>query len=306
MSVPPDYLEYPRRRRGLDHDWFDHRNLFDHKPVRWPSGRPVALWITVHAEFFPLDMAGGPFRPIGGLERPYPDYANFTMRDYGSRVGIFRLMRVLDRLGLPASVPMNSDLARRYPRLVEEVVRRDWEVMASGINMGSLHHGGLEREVEAALIAESFSTLRAATGQPVRGWHSPGHWESMNTIALVAAEGASYVADWINDDLPYPMRTPSGEIHSMPLTNEWADRTLLVQFHQSTNDYESNVRAAFRTLLAEAADHGGRILSIAVHPWVMGQAHRIGAFERVLTGLLDSGAVWPATGIDILDAYKAA
>jgi allantoinase len=304
MTLSPDYLRYPRRGRGLDHDWFDARSLFDRPPVRWPEGRRVALWVTVHVEFFPLDMAIRPVAPVGAMQRSYPDYPTFTNRDYGNRIGIYRIMRVLDRLGIRATAAMNSDVARRYPRLLEEVVRRDWEVMASGVNMGSLHHGELAREAEQALVAEAVTTLRDASGQPVLGWHSPAYSESMNTLELVAGQGIRYVADWINDDMPFPMRTPAGPLHAMPLTYECADTTLLVQREQAIEDYEAQLLAAFRCLGEEATVHGGRILSIAVHPWVIGQPHRIRAFERALTEILASGSVWPATGSEILQAFR--
>ena len=304
MSITDSYFDYPWRGERLDHERFRHQTLFTRRPVAWPGGARVALWITVHLEFYPLDMANQPFRVPGGMERPYPDYWDYTLRDYGNRIGVYRVMRLLDRYSLRATAAFNSDVARRYPELARAVVHRRWEVMASGVNMARLHVGGMDVEVEKALVVESLSTLRRISGVPVTGWHSPAHSESDATLDLVAAEGIAYVADWINDDLPYPVTTKSGTIHAMPLTHEWADRTLLWQYHQSSADFTTQVVEAFRVLYAEAAQHGGRILSIALHPWIIGQPHRIRALDAALRQVTAHAGVWNATGAEILEAWR--
>jgi allantoinase len=304
VSVPVDHLSYPRRRRGLDHDWFAHQSLFARSPVRWPGGAAVALWITVPIEFFPLDPPAQPFRPIGALDRPYPDVWGFANRDYGNRIGLYRIMRVLDRFGLRATAAMSSDIARHYPRLLQEVLRRNWEIMASGVNMACIHHAGLTLEAERALIERSVGTLRTASGQPVLGWHSPGHSQSMNTLELLPASGMTYVADWINDDLPYLMRTAAGPLHALPLTFELSDRKILVQHDGTVEEYETQVLDAFQRLLAEAGQHGGRLLSLSVSPWVLGYPHRIRAFERIVNTIMSERSVWPATGLEIVEAFR--
>ncbi len=203
MSVPPDHLAYPRRKAGLDHDWFVHSPVRERPKLQWPNGARIALWITVPVEFFPLDQPAQPFRPLGALDRAYPDLWAYANRDYGNRVGIYRIMRVLDRLGLRATAAVNAAVAERHPRLVAEIVRRNWDIAASGIDMGHVHHGGLARDAEQELVQRAAAILRRASGQPVEGWHSPAHSQSMNTLELVAGAGFSYVMDWINDDLPY-------------------------------------------------------------------------------------------------------
>jgi Polysaccharide deacetylase len=304
MTVPPESLAYPNRRRGLDHDWFAHGPVRERRKLQWPGGARVALWITVPVEFFPLDAPAEPFRPIGALDRPYPDLWAYANRDYGNRVGIFRIMRVLDRFGLRATAAVNADVAIRTPRLIEEIVRRSWEVAASGINMGLVHHGGLPRAEEEERVATASAMLRRASGQAVEGWHSPGHSESMNTLELVAGAGFRYVMDWINDDLPYLMRTPAGPLYSLPLTHEWSDRSLLLQHELSIEDYEAQVLAALGCLDAEAKDLGGRVLSLAVTPWIMGYPHRIRGFARLVETVLASGSVWPATGAELLAEFR--
>jgi peptidoglycan/xylan/chitin deacetylase (PgdA/CDA1 family) len=305
MSVPPEHLHYAHRRAGLDHHWFEHRSVFTRPPVQWPSGAKIALWLVVPIEFFPLDGAQQPFRPVGGLDRPYPDLWGYANRDYGNRIGLYRIMRVLDRFGLRATAAMNSDIARHYPRLLDETQRRDWELMASGVNMARLHHGGVTEDAERALIAESVTTLRKASGQAIAGWHSPGHSQSMTTLALLAAQGLSYVADWVNDDLPYGVQTSAGALHALPLSFDLSDRKILVQHDGTVDEYEAQVLAAFRHLVAESDRYGGRLLALSITPWIIGYPHRIRTLERLLDTILKAGSVWAATGSQIVEAFKA-
>lgn len=305
MTLPDDYLQYPLRRHGMDQDRYEWSNLFQRKPVQWPDGARVALWVVPALEWFPLDSTNQPFRPPGGLERPYPDYRYYTHRDYGNRVGIFRIMKVLDKLGITASVTMNSALAERYPFLLEQVLQRKWEIIAGGVDMGHLHHGGMSREEEANQVRQCLETLRERSGQPVTGWHSPGKSESENTLDLLAAEGVEYVCDWVNDDMPYPLKTEGGSLFSMPHSHEIDDRMILMQYHHNEQDFAQQLKDQFNTLYRESEKYGGRIMAITLHPWVIGQPYRIKTLEEALAHMLNHEGVWSATGAEILAAFKA-
>lgn len=305
-ALPEDYLRYPRRRPGLDHDWFDRRTMTEAGPARWPGGARLALWITIDLEHFPMDMPSRPFVPTGGMLRPYPSYWDYTQRDYGNRVGIHRIVRALDRLGLTASVSANSEALRRHPPLVEAFVSRQWEIVASGVDMGHLHYGGLDPEAEAALTERSVATLRALTGQAVTGWHSPANSCSMNTHALLPGLGIRYVTDWINDELPFPMRTTGGPLLCLPRNMELSDKALLVEHVHTRADYATQMLAATRFLLNEATDTQGRILSLSLSPWVTGQPWCIATLEAVLAEIAAEPGIWCATGSQILDAWEAA
>jgi peptidoglycan/xylan/chitin deacetylase (PgdA/CDA1 family) len=301
-----DRLTYPHRHRGLDHNWFTYDPTIRRKPIIWPEGQRVALWITVPVEFFPMDATALPVRPLGTLDRGYPDYWSYSNRDYGARIGIFRIMRILDGLGLRATAAVNAAAAARFPRVVDELLQRDWEFMASGIDMGQPHHGKLSMADERYLIGTAHEVLAKATGKKIAGWHSPGHSQSVHTLPLLAERGFEYVTDWANDDLPYMMSTPSGQLCAMPLTYEWSDRVLLVHYNLTIEDYEAQVMQAFHRLHGEAVQHrGGRILSLLVSPWVLGYPHRITTLERVLTRIMDVGSVWHATGMEIVAAFRA-
>jgi peptidoglycan/xylan/chitin deacetylase (PgdA/CDA1 family) len=306
MTLPAEFLEYPHRRRGMDHDRYDWSIMFRRPPVRWPAGARVALWVVVPVQWFPLDMAGRvPFMPAGGVDEPYPDLRNYTHRDYGNRVGIFRVMKVLDRLGIRATAAVNAAVGERYPRLIDEIRARDWEFVAHGRDMAHLHHAGLGKDAEAVVVEQAVASLRRVSGRPVRGWLSPAGSESLNTLDLVAAQGIEYVCDWVNDELPYPMRTAAGTVYAMPFGYEMSDTNLFGQLHYTAPEFAEQVEDQFDLLYREAAGGGGRILSLTVHPWLIGQPHRIAALERALGHVVARAGVWAATGSEILAAFRA-
>ena len=173
MSLPNDYAtNYPKRGHGMDHDRYAWSQLHERPAITWPNGARVALWVVTQLQWFPLDMKPGVPVPAG-MARPYPDYWDYTLRDYGNRIGVYRIFKVLDKLGIRTSVAMNSALAEMYPYLVGQVNQRGYELIANGLDMGHPHYGGMDRGEEAARIKEVLETLRGMSGQAVRGWLSP-------------------------------------------------------------------------------------------------------------------------------------
>ena len=304
MTLPEDYLRYPHRRHGMDHDRYKWSLLQRREPVTWPGGARVALWVVPALEFFPLDQKAEPFKAPGGMVTPYPDLRHYTLRDYGNRIGIFRIMKVLDELDVRASVATNSAVAERYPFLVDEVTRRGWEIIAHGVDMGRLHYGGMDIEDERAQIREALETLRRVSGQPVKGWLSPAKSESANTLDLAAAEGIEYVCDWVNDDQPYMIDAGSRQMVSLPYSMEINDRPAFDRYYRSSDEFELMIRRQFDVLYREGAE-SGRVMSISVHPFIIGVPHRIWALESGLDYIASHDDVWFATGEEIVDHYLA-
>ena len=306
MTVGKDYLRYANRRAAMDHERYGRDNVFARAPLVWPGGARVALWLMPLVEFFPLDM---PLNAVpGGMTRPYPDYWNYTLRDYGNRVGIYRILRALDARGLKASVAFNAAAAARDRFLLDQVMRRGWEVVAMGLDMGRIHHGGVARPTEAGWVAEAVDTLRRLTGAPIAGWLSPALSESFDTPDLVAAAGIEYLCDWMNDDLPYwfSVRQPAGaaRIVAMPHGHEISDLKLIGDYGHTAAQYAEQVIGYFDFLYREAGQHGGRILALPLRPWLIGVPHRIAALERILDHVGGRDGVWPATGAEILAAWR--
>ncbi|MBP0462363.1 polysaccharide deacetylase family protein [Roseomonas sp. PWR1] len=304
-GLPPDYFVYPHRRRGMDHERYPYRILPRTQPFAWPGGARVALWIAVHAGHFPMDMPLKPVVAPGGMERPYPSFWDFTQRDYGNRIGIYRMMQVMAARGLKGTALLSAALAREYPVLMDDIAAAGWEPACAGLDMGHIHHGQVPEAEEAAWVEEATSLLRARFGDALRGWHSPAHSESHRTPDLVAKAGYAWTSGWVNDDLPYAFATQAGPMMAMPLPQDLSDQRMLHQQNMATEDYVAATLAAHAALDAEAAATGsGRILTLAVTPWLMGQAHRIRAFAAMLDAILARGGVWPATASEILAAYS--
>jgi allantoinase len=304
MALDKEYLDYPLRRRGMDHDRYDWSMLSERQPVAWPGGAKLALWINVGLQFFPLNQQGKPFPVPGGMTMPYPDLRHFSLRDYGNRVGIYRFLRAFDEYGVTPTFAINTRLAERAPYLLERVLARGDEVVCHGWHMDSLHYGGMAREQEAELVARSLQRLRELSGQAVTGWLSPARNESEHTPELLAANGVRYFCDWVNDDMPYRFRTEEGELVAMPLSTELEDRYILMNNLHSEQSWLEQICDACDFLLQEAETSGGRILALNIHPWLLGQPHRIGKLEQALAYITGKSAVWSASAGEILAAWQ--
>ncbi len=305
MALERNHLEYPRRAYGMDHDRYEWSMLTDRPRVQWPQGKTLAVWVNVSLEHFPLNPVGKPVKLPGSMTMPYPDLRHYTLRDYGNRVGIYRFLNAFKRLGVQASFAVNAELAVRYPALLRALADHGGEVLGHSWNMDTPHAGGLAEADEAALIERSLTTLRAATGQAVKGWLSPGKLQSPQTPELLHAHGVDYFADWVNDELPYLFNTAQGPLWSLPLTTEIEDRFVVMDNQHSEESWAEQVKDACDLLLAESREQGGRLLAISLHPWVMGQPHRMKHLEAALAYVLAQPGVWNAQPGDILAAFAA-
>jgi allantoinase len=303
VTLPADYLEYPRRRRGMDQGWYEWTDHFRRPPVVWPGGGRVALWIVPSLESFPLTPASGAVRAPGGMVTPYPDLRHFTSRDYGNRVGVGRVLEVLDQLDLRASFACNVALAERYPHLMRRIVARGDEIIAHGIDMNHVHTSAMPVEEEDSVIARSLEVLGSFMDRPVQGWLSPARSQSGATLGLLAGRGVRYVGDLVNDELPYRIRTEQGDLMSLPVSCELSDRKILVELCHSAEEYAQQLIDAFDWLYAESERFGGRLLCIPVTPYITGLPYRIEALRAALAHISRHSGVWSATGAEILAAW---
>jgi peptidoglycan/xylan/chitin deacetylase (PgdA/CDA1 family) len=300
------YLDYPRRGRGPDHSRYDASPLPARRPrVHWPGGAPVAVWVAVSIESFRPDAPRPPFAARGAPSREWFDYREWTLRDYGPRVGLFRILEALDAFGLPGTAAISADACERTPAAVEAVLARGWEALGHGLSSSLPLHEAMPEADERTIIAESLRILREATGQPVRGWLGPSLSESTRTLDLLVEHGIDYVCDWVNDELPYAMRTTGGVLHALPYSWEINDLTITQELHQPAGELERAIVDQFVYLADEARRDGGRAMCIALHAWVAGQPHRIGALRRALERIALSGDAWFATGSQLLAAFLA-
>lgn len=307
MTLDPAYMQYPGRRKGQDHPLYRASYLPDRNPVEWPGGARVALWLVPVLEFFPFDMnpKPEPFMPPGGLARLYPDYWNYTLADYGVRVGMYRVMKSILSRGMTATVAMSSRLAELYPTVARDCQAAGFELAVHGRDMGHLHGDHLSRDDERDLIRGARDAVAAVLGAPPRGWYAPAGANSQNTSALVAEAGFDYTCDWVSDELPFAMTGPAEGLFAMPLGFELSDQRLIEEYKRPAWDYAEQVIDAFDFLHEEAGHSGGRLLALPLHPRLIGAPHRIASLERILDHIAAKGAVWCASGAEILDHWQA-
>jgi allantoinase len=301
VTLDPSYIQYPKRRHGYDHDLYPWSALHERAPVQWPGGKSVAVWLCVSLEWFPITPSDIPFRAPGHMQTAYPDYRHYTARDYGNRVGVYRLLDAFANAGVRASFATNSAIAERYPELVAEIVTAGHDIIAHATDMNGTIATGLPLEDERALIAQSLNMLEQATGTRPKGWLSIARSQSWNTPDLLREAGVRYCCDWVNDELPY--RFTNGLIN-LPLNHELSDRQIITVQQQSADSYAQQMRDAFDWLAAEAsAKNGGRMLPLHLTPYIMALPYRISALEALLCDLAARPEAWFATGGEIVEAW---
>ncbi len=277
----------------------DYLPTIDRKPLALPGGARLAVWVVVNVEVWDYHA------PLPRTLLPYPqgvavvpDAANYGWFDYGLRVGIWRLKDTLDQNGIRATMSMNGVLCEAYPRVVRECVRSKWELLG---------HNYVQRVMskepdERAAIRKTKALLEQASGRRMRGWMGPGLSETEQTLDLLAEEGVDYVADWVNDDLPYPLKTTSRPVYALPYSLEINDIVIHLVYQRPSPELFSRTRDHFDTLYAESAN-GARVMCVSVHPYVSGAAHRIKYFRQIFDYMKQHEGVLFMTGEEILDWY---
>lgn len=304
MTLDPGYLEYPHRRQGMDHALYPYSNLFTRPPVAWPDAKSVAIWPVISLEWFPIVPSDTPFRAPGHMQTAYPDYRHYTARDYGTRIGLYRLLDAFEAVGAKVSVACNAAIATRYPAIIEALQNGGHEIIAHSTDMNGTIASGLAEDEERALISTSLDALERASGTRPRGWLSIARSQSFNTPRLLVEAGVDYMCDWVNDELPYRMTTESGGIVNLPLNHELSDRQIINVQQQSVDSYAQQMRDAYGRLADEAATHGGRMLPLHLTPYIMGLPYRIDAFEALVRWISEQPGAWFATGSAILDGWS--
>ncbi len=303
MSLDPTYLDYAKRRLGYDHDLYPYEMLPKRAPIAWPDGKTVATWIVVSLEWFPITPEDKPFRAPGHMQTAYPDYRHYTAREYGTRVGFYRLLDAFAKAGVRVSVAANSAIAERYPSIIRDIVAAGHEIIAHSTDMNGTIASGLPLEEERALIASSLDTFERVAGFRPRGWHSIARSQSFNTVPLLKDLGVDYCVDWANDELPW---TFANGLVNVPLNHELSDRQILNVQQQSVDSYAEQILDAHDWLSAEAAVQGsGRLLPLHLTPYIIGLPYRMDAFEALLGELAGRPQTWFATGGNVFDRYIA-
>ncbi|MGW0802585.1 polysaccharide deacetylase family protein [Nonomuraea sp. NPDC002799] len=276
---------------------YPYSPIVSRPPLSFPDGKRLAFYVGLNIEHFRTDV------PLDRANGPVPDPLSFGWRDYGNRVGIWRMIDVFDQVGIRASAIVNSDVCTRYPEIIQAGVERGWAWVAHG-QTNSTFLTGMALKDEEQHLKEMFATLDATLPARPKGWLGPGLAETHDTPKLLAEAGLTYVLDWCADDQPFPLNVPG--LISVPYSIDVNDFLMYVTNPGLTGpDFERVVLDQFEVLLEESATTG-KVMALPLHTFIMGQPHRAKYLARILKTITSTPEVWVCTSDDIAEHYLSA
>lgn len=285
LKTPGHYAFMPWRRRPR---------------VTWPGGARIAFWVVPNIEHYEYDPPPNARRMP--WPRPVPDVSGYSWRDYGNRVGFWRMADVMARHGVRGSVSLNVAVCDHYPEIIERCCELDWELFSHG-TYNTRYFYGMSEDQQRAVIRENRETILRASGQSMDGWLTPAISNDETTQHILAEEGILYTLDLLHDDQPTPVVTRSGNrLVSIPYSLEVNDVPLFVMRNTPPERYAALCKAQFDALYEEGAETG-TVMCLPIHPYLVGQPHRIAALEDVLRHVTGHDKVWLATGREIARHY---
>ena len=260
-----------QRRYGMDHPHYDWSPVVTRKKLSWPGDARVALCVIVNLEHLEWSPPKNSFQTPSLYNRPLPDYRGYSHREYGHKSWH------ISRAGRPGEAWRQRHRghgrphSRELPYLVNHCLRRGCEIIGHGISVSQVISSKMSEEEERAYIRKSMTALEDATGSAPRGWLGPEYGESVRTPALLGEAGVDYLCDWANDEQPYLMKTPLGQLFALAVMLDMNDAFALSERGFPVHEYAEMVKDGFDTMYADAAT-SGRLLALNLHPWIMGQA----------------------------------
>jgi peptidoglycan/xylan/chitin deacetylase (PgdA/CDA1 family) len=291
------------------YDWVP---ISKRQPLKWPNGKRLALIITINCEYWDLlkdsskpYYAGGPPTIPDPLPGNVADYPNFTWREYGLRVGCWRMFDLFDAAGVPLSVTFNAKTALERGEIIERVKAQNWELVAHNYEQGELLPQYMfDPEGEKAVIHETLKVYEKVVGRKAGGWLSSSLRSTPHTPEVLAEAGLKFLCDYMNDDQPYLIHTSHGPLVNVPYSVEINDFTFFHRRAMSSEDALLMLKSQFNELYAESAKTG-KMMNIGLHPHVSGHPHRMQFFRDFLSYVKQFGDVWFAKREEVADWYLA-
>jgi peptidoglycan/xylan/chitin deacetylase (PgdA/CDA1 family) len=279
------------------HGRYDYVPITRRADYSWPDGKRLAFYVAINLEHFAFGEGLGAALAPGG---PQPDILNFAWRDYGNRIGAWRLLQLLDELRLPSCAITNAAIFDCYPELPAAFIARGDEIVAHG-RTNSERQGDLDEAEEARLIAESTEILSRHIGKAPRGWLGPWISESRVTPDLLHEAGYTYLLDWCHDDQPVWFRTRHGKILSVPYPQEVNDIPAIIVRQMNAADFADMIVDQFREMLRQSVEQP-LVMGLALHPYIVGQPYRLRHLRRALGEIAaQSHEIWSTTPGAIAD-----
>lgn len=259
------------------HHRYDYSPLPDRPVYDWPDGRRLAVYLAVNLEHFAFGEGLGAELAPGG---PQPDVLNYAWRDYGNRIGAWRMLEAFDALHLPASMLINSAMLDYAPSLIDACVKRGDEIVGHG-RTNSERQSVLTEGDERRLITESTEQIVRRLGVRPQGWLSPWIAESRVTPDLLHEAGYSYTLNWCADDQPIWLRTRAGRLLAVPYPQEVNDIPSIVARKDGAEAFADMIVDNFDEMLEQSAS-GPLVMGVALHPYLVGQPYRLRHLKRAL------------------------
>ncbi|SON55699.1 putative urate catabolism protein [Hartmannibacter diazotrophicus] len=278
---------------------FGYSSIVSRPDFTWPDGKRLAVYVALCVEHFSYGTGMGlAYSP--GLS--HPNSYNWGWREYGNRVGGWRLIGLFEEQKLPLTVLLNSSCYEHCPELVSAFSKRGDEIVAHGYT-NSEHPNGMSEEEERKTIEKVTKAIREAEGKPPAGWMSPGAHPSRHTEDLLAKAGYKYTLDWPMDDQPVWMKTDGGPLLSVPYPHEVNDVPMVILHDGTGQAFADMAIDNFDEMLAQS-EKQPLAYGITIHTFIVGQPFRLRQFRRVLEHIQKhNDKVWFTTAGNIADHY---
>ena len=267
---------------------FKHHGRYDYSPITerpsydWPDGKRLAFFVALNIEHFSFGEGLGHTPTNPGKQ---PDVRNFAWRDYGLRVGVWRLFDLFDELDLPAAHLFNTTIYDYAPQIAARIRARGDEFVGHG-RTNSEQQGDFSEDEERTLIQEATDAIARHEGQGPDGWMGPWISESEVTLDLLKEAGYRYVMDWPCDDQPVWMTTRSGPILSVPYSIELNDSPAQLTRRHTPGEFTDMVIDHFEELLRQSRDQP-LVYGLALHTFVVGQPFRLMHLRNALKHIVE-------------------
>lgn len=233
-----------------------------------------------------------------------PDYASLAFGEFGARVGIWRIMDLLNRYGVKGTIDTNGLAAQRYADAVKELDATGHEIVGHGwANDGELHLDSLQPEKEKQVIKDTLNAIASVTGRRPVGWVSPGHRITEHTFEFLVEEGVFWTGDLPIDEVPHHRDINGKPLVIMPRLDFANDHSSVFVPKNPPSIYFENFKAAFDFLYAEGAAGRPKIIDCLVHAHIGARAHMVGVFERCIQYAKGYTDVWFCTKGEIAKWY---
>ena len=272
------------------HNRYAYSPISERPDYDWPDGKRLAVYFALNIEHFSFGEGLGHTPTHPGTP---PDVRNYSWRDYGLRVGIWRIFDLFDELELPACHLMNVAVYDYAPQIPARIRTRGDEFIGHG-RTNSEEQAACSEDEERLLIGETTETFRRHEGQAPAGWMGPWISESVHTPDLLKEAGYRYLLDWCADDQPFWMTTRSGPVLSIPYHIEINDSPAQLTRRHTADDFTRMVTAHFDEQLRQS-NRQPLVFSLALHTFVSGQPYRLAGLRDILLHILnhpDADKVW--------------